>query len=314
MRLTIKAKLAAAFTLLVVLTGAMASVAIYDLNSLNDDITDMVQGPVAELSVASDLSESVLNSLEAEKNVVLNADPTQESVYLSEIEHERKTVATLLTKLEASSNATIKAKVEEFKTVYQQWLAIQDRIRDLGQQSTTEARDQAAVISMGEGRKMAGQLYTVLDHVKKEISDSVAKTDEAAHHHYETSKNILVTITVSLLLIAIAMGTWISLSISRGLAKAVGLANAVAIGDLGQHVQVSTNDEIKDLVDAMTRMTTNLNATAALADAVASGDLSVEAKRLSDKDTLGIALQNMITNLKATAKIADSISNGDLTV
>ena len=63
-----------------------------------------------------------------------------------------------------------------------------------------------------------------------------------------------------------------------------------------------SNDEIKDLVDALNRMTANLRATAKVADSIAQGDLSMEAKPLSDKDTLGLAMQRMTANLRGTAK------------
>ena len=42
----------------------------------------------------------------------------------------------------------------------------------------------------------------------------------------------------------------------------------------------------------------NLRATAAVADRIAHGDLTVEAKRPSDKDTLGIALERMVEKLR----------------
>jgi methyl-accepting chemotaxis protein len=69
---------------------------------------------------------------------------------------------------------------------------------------------------------------------------------------------------------------------------------------------VTTNDEIKDLVETVNRMTENLRATAAIADKVADGDLTVEAKPLSEKDTLGIALQRMIERLRGV--VSDAIS------
>jgi methyl-accepting chemotaxis protein len=55
-------------------------------------------------------------------------------------------------------------------------------------------------------------------------------------------------------------------------------------------------------------------ATVSMADTIASGDLSIEVKPQSDKDTLAIALKNMIANLKATAEVANAIAGGDLTV
>ena len=60
----------------------------------------------------------------------------------------------------------------------------------------------------------------------------------------------------------------------------------------------TSNDEIKDLIDALNRMTGNLRVTAEMAGAIAHGDLSVEPKPLSDKDTLGLALKEMSQKLR----------------
>ncbi|MEH3092769.1 MAG: HAMP domain-containing protein [Agrobacterium cavarae] len=42
-----------------------------------------------------------------------------------------------------------------------------------------------------------------------------------------------------------------------------------ALGDLDQDIAIKSNDEIKDLVDSMNVMTTNLRATAAVANNIA---------------------------------------------
>ncbi len=56
----------------------------------------------------------------------------------------------------------------------------------------------------------------------------------------------------------------------------------------------------------MNRMTANLNATAGLADAIAGGDLTGEAKPLSDKDRMGLALQTMLARLRAVVADANA--------
>ena len=48
------------------------------------------------------------------------------------------------------------------------------------------------------------------------------------------------------------------LSISRAIASALGLAHAVAGGDLNAVASVKSDDEIKDLVDALNAMVTKL--------------------------------------------------------
>jgi len=50
MRITIKLKLALAFTFIIMLVGAMAFLALNNLSSLNSAITSMVGGPVADLT------------------------------------------------------------------------------------------------------------------------------------------------------------------------------------------------------------------------------------------------------------------------
>jgi methyl-accepting chemotaxis protein len=160
-----------------------------------------------------------------------------------------------------------------------------------------------------------------LDEALKHLQDLIAldrtiveQAKAAAMHQYESTWKLLITATAVIILIGSCTGLWISLSISRGLNRAKQLAQAVAIGDVNQQVTVTSNDELKDLVDAMNRMTSNLKATAAVADTIASGDLSVESTPLSDKDVLGIAFHRMTINLRATAKVAEAIAEGDLSV
>ncbi|CAH2601886.1 HAMP domain-containing protein [Rhodovastum atsumiense] len=135
-----------------------------------------------------------------------------------------------------------------------------------------------------------------------------------AADEYEHARMVLLTVLGFCTALAMGAALWICIGISRGLSRATGLANAVAQGDLSRQVSVSGNDEIQDLVTALNRMTGNLQATAKLAEAIAEGDLAVEAKLLSEKDALGIALNRMIANLRHTATLAEAIAEGDLTV
>ncbi len=125
----------------------------------------------------------------------------------------------------------------------------------------------------------------------------------------------LLIIAFAVLVFVVALiGFSIIRSIRTGLRCAVSLADAVAHGDLTQNVTVSSNDEIADLIDALNRMTGNLRVTAQMAEAIARGDLSVEPKPLSDKDTLGLALQEMTQKLRTVVSdalgAAGNVSSG----
>ena len=156
----------------------------------------------------------------------------------------------------------------------------------------------AGALSMGEGTAATTDMMAALDEYTDFIKSSAAQAARDAAEAAAFAKTLLISIVLASLLIAVAAASWIAVSISRGLSSAVGLANAVAIGDLSQTIAVKSKDEIGDLVTALNSMTANLNATAAVADAIANGDLTVEAKPLSEKDTLGIALENMVVKLR----------------
>ncbi|HEV7258601.1 MAG TPA: HAMP domain-containing protein, partial [Bosea sp. (in: a-proteobacteria)] len=168
--------------------------------------------------------------------------------------------------------------------------------------------------TMTTGATALTELTAELDGYSTFASKAANNAAVAASEAAAFAKTLLISILVASLLIAIAAATWIALNISRGLASAVGLANAVAIGDLSQNIAVKSNDEIGDLVTSLNTMTANLNATAAVADAIANGDLTVEAKRLSDKDTLGISLENMLDKLRTIVtqaiQAAENVSSG----
>jgi methyl-accepting chemotaxis protein len=189
------------------------------------------------------------------------------------------------------------------------WLAINRTIATTAAQGDTA---QARLLSAGDGRKAVTEVNDITEEYvelqRKRMRDAIAE----ASAEYAMAQWTLIGVLAVSLIVALGSAYWIASNIGKGLARAVGLANAVAIGDLSQKISATSNDEIRDLVDALNGMTENLNATASVADAVALGDLSVNVKRLSEKDRLGMAFERMIENLNTTATAADAVAAGDL--
>ncbi|MFK0333312.1 methyl-accepting chemotaxis protein [Rhizobium sp. NPDC090275] len=306
MRFTIKLKLGLAFGLIILMTCGMAGLAISSLSGLNVAITDIVQGPAANLKNSSDLSDSVYKSVRAEKNVILNEDASQIQSYVQEVQSARTDIQALLTQLDHETNSAVVAKIAEFRQAYPQWLQMQDKILDFGRQNTAESNKQAASLSMGEGAKVTGVLLTALGGLNDAIAADLSNTDQLTNTQYTDSKMLLIAIVVGVLVFSAAVALWISLSISRGLKRAVNLADAVSIGDLNQEIDHKSNDEIRDLVNSMSVMTANLRNTANIATQISNGDLTVAPKPLSDKDTLGLALEQMVERLRGV--VADAIA------
>ena len=174
--------------------------------------------------------------------------------------------------------------------------------------ATQNSQNRAASISKVDISPISHQIEEKFDEIEQSAEKYMIEQTDTAAETYKNVRSLLISSVVISILAALVAGLYISLSISRGLAKAVGLANAVAIGDLSQQVHVSTNDEIRDLVDALNGMTANLAASAGVAEQIAQGNLMVQAKRQSDFDTLGIALETMLEKLRNVVTEAVSAS------
>ena len=115
---------------------------------------------------------------------------------------------------------------------------------------------------------------------------------------FETGRTLLVSIGIAAVFIAGGFATYMSVSISRGLARAVKVARKVAVGDADVEIGKIPRDEIGDLLGAMDEMNTALAHMADVADKIAKGELQVSARRRSEADRLGISLEQMIDKLR----------------
>ena len=294
MRVTIKLKLGIVFAIIILLTGGMAGLSIYNLSSLNSAITRMVNEPVADMKELADLTAEFNGTIRAEKNSILNTNPSEIGEFVKSLNERQAKLDGMIATLSNSTDPQVAAKVAEFRTLFEQYVPLQKRMSELAIQNTPESNTLAAKISMGEGREVMNKALKVIDEINLLVTGNVKETDAATDEQYAQSRFLLITATVALTLFSIAAAAWISINISRALRRAVDLADAVSIGDLNYEIAHKSNDEIKDLVDSMQRMTSNLRNTAGLADKIADGDLTVEPTPLSEKDTLGLALQRAL--------------------
>ncbi len=311
MRLTIKLKLALAFGTVILLSVGMAVLGISSLASLKTTMDDVLAGPAHRAQMEEQMHTALLQVLRAEKNLLLADTPADREAYGKEIIQQRQAITAMHSELDAVSSAEGKRLLAAFNAAWQQYVALQDKVRDLAEHDNLP---QARALSLGDERQI---LHTAEGHLDEVIQHNMGMQKDAqagAARDYENARLQLIGVVIAALLIAVGTAAWISFSISRRLGRSVALADAVAQGDLGQSIAVSSNDEIKDLIDALNRMTANLRESAEIAEKIAAGDLTVAAKRRSDKDVLGIALEQMLAKLRQVvleaSGAADNVSSG----
>ena len=160
------------------------------------------------------------------------------------------------------------------------------------------------------GLYQVGVDYGVLEKSLTEVTDSTDRNLRAVEQAARTEAGALIRVAAGLVVFAVianlALGLLIGRGITRPIHRLAAVARAVARGDLSNEVAASGSDEIRHLTDALNTMSANLRVTAALADEIAKGNLSVQPRRLSDQDRLGIALETMVERLRGV--VSDALS------
>ena len=309
MRITIKLKLAGAFTLLIVLLVTCVLLGIQGLQTMDGLKDSLMAGPIHQDDIANDLAASFDGLGLAEGDLLLATTAERTKKALETIAAERKSFTTALEAGESSASAEFKPKWAEIRDFWDDYQSLNDRIRDL---TLSGQRDAALELNQNEGSTASDRMDQMTEALAELTEASITASDAASEATYNSTFNLLTIVASVAFVLSVGAALWIAIGINRGLRTIIQATNGVAIGDLDQKIAVRSNDEIKDLVDTVNVMTGNLRETAGIANRIAEGDLAVTPKPLSDKDMLGTAMLSMVTNLRATAHVANEIADGDL--
>ena len=135
--------------------------------------------------------------------------------------------------------------------------------RRLAETGLDEAEDTVARVALKQFAAAQG----AFDAVIADALNRAEQTHEQAEDRTNFVENVMLGAAALAVTLSIFAGVVMSLTIRRGLRRAVSLADAVALGDLHQDIKANGKDEIKDLIDSLDRMTANLRVTATMADA-----------------------------------------------
>ncbi|HKR87399.1 MAG TPA: methyl-accepting chemotaxis protein, partial [Phenylobacterium sp.] len=311
MRLTIKLKLGIAFGLMIVLLIACAGLGAMGMRSMNEEFDQVLGVPEAQLALIQDLDNKVVGMSRDERDMILADTRAEAEPIAARLAEKRQAYQALLPKLDAAATPQMRPQLAALRSAGDRFLAVDDRLRELALSNQDAA---AKALANGDGDRIYGEIMQSMDAVVGLARADVEKSSAKVDHDEASTFAFLVGLALVSLLLAIGAAVWMSLIIGRGFAKITTLADAVALGDLDQKIEVSTDDEIKDLIVVLNRMTDNLRGTAALAGKVADGDLTVEPKPLSEKDVLGHSLVSMVERLRGVVSdalsAADNVSSG----
>lgn len=147
----------------------------------------------------------------------------------------------------------------------------------------------------------------VADGENRKLVDARRKSDE-------TASALTIFFSVITMLIALSVGTWVAITTAKSITGPLTNLMTVSrqIGDTGdlehtfeslnrlqldRNIGVKREDEIGELARTFSQMVTYLKEMATVSESIAGGDLRVEVKPRSSRDTLGNAFARMVEGL-----------------
>jgi methyl-accepting chemotaxis protein len=239
----------------------------------------------------ADLLEAILN----ERNAIVLSDAELISTEIAESKAAQARIAENLDALDRALGATASIERAALRADFETYREFSTQVTDL---AALESGMAALTIYNTTVKPTLDALQveagTVVDIAEARMGDSLS----AASADFADARNILIVVFAAGLAVALTAGLWLSIAISRGFNRALLVAGAVAQGDLSVNAEMTSKDEFGDLMMANGTMVQAMKSMTDIAERVAEGDLTVEATRRSDVDTLGIALETMVAKLR----------------
>ncbi|MGY4330276.1 CHASE3 domain sensor protein [Bradyrhizobium sp. LB7.2] len=228
MRFTVKAKLASAFGVIIVLSGVAGGVAYMKLGDMMATADSMVLR-AKRMERATEVEKDILIQLRAEKNAIIG---NESEVEQAATDAAKRRESALKTKDEVYALASQAGRklLDGFDVSYAKMNAYQEETIRIAKTDKAKATER----SSNDGRKIVNEalesMGAYVENTKKQMTEQAVQSKEEGHQ----AQFLLMMLLGISLIVAIGAALWISISISRSLGRAVSLAGAVADGDLNQ--------------------------------------------------------------------------------
>ena len=161
-----------------------------------------------------------------------------------------------------------------------------------------EMGDVIALVESGLGKQSMDVIRADLG----EFIEAEVALNELRVADVEASTSSARTMGIGLAAVSIAVmmaiGFFLSRSISKGVATVSSALQRIAVGDLNANVNIKSADEVGDMAKAYAEMQGYLKEASQVAERIGDGDLTVAVKPRSEQDTLGNAFAQMVNNLR----------------
>lgn len=279
--LAIGKKLAASFTILLILLIVVSAVGYFSLNDYNRGAEIVRYANTAEIDL--------LEAERDERNFAITKDPQYIERAIGFV-NEAKNALTPLIEMQPEGSED-RQQAEQI-------------LNGTMSYETLLKRYEASISGpVNVVKSLEEEMYAVATSTIRLMEDLKYSEQAELQKIYDLAIAEIFIVTVIALLIAIVLAWTLTRSITRPINEAVGIANKVASGDLTMNVQSQRGDEFGQLLAAFATMITNIRDLIREIEAGASGiaSSSEELSAVTNQTSKGVAEQKSQTDQVATA-------------
>ncbi len=241
-----------------------------------------------KIMYGAQINKNLVEIQRGEKNLILATSQEAMDGYAKEIETVRNNLTQKVEALDGIVADEDKKTLNDFRNAYQKYLAIHQRIRELSREN---GNAKAFALATGKGRLVSDSAMEQMANIVDSNDKAMDKDKASSQQAYLSARKILFLLLGVSLILGVGISLWIIRTISSGLTKAIFATNAVASGDLSQNIEVTSRDEIGDLLTSVKTMIEKLrdvvSSVQSASDNVASGsqELSSSSEEMSEGAT-----------------------------
>ncbi len=301
---TIAAKLGLSFGAVVVCTLVVVVVGSSGMSSMSSAHNDVVKVGLAK-QVAALAARGNASDMHFSETLYVLAGPSQRANYLQ----DRATFQTAVNKLFALAQPADQHLVTGIRNALAKFDSGDAALWSLARTGQAAA---AGSLAANAQNAASDALSQALTNFQQSAAADVAAQDRTFASTASSARMWMVLVGILTGLLAAGLGFWLVRSLSGPARQALAAARGIAEGDLGQHVETNSSDELGQMARAFDDMVAYLREMADAAEAIAAGDLTRRVEPKSDRDALGTAFAQMIEGLSGlvnrTSAVASSVS------
>lgn len=314
MKLTIKAKLAATFLVIFVLSGAAIGLSIRDHSQTKTDFDTLADVDTQAAIVAVNLNAAQLRTKAVMRETLLVTRPEERNRLADELEQARVSAKAAYDALTVLAVGPREVEIlAAYMDTWDKMKVINDQITKLS--ANGDAAGGVRLLLQPEMVSMQEERLNLIDELSKILADKVVAKKAQVGESYAASVTLKLVLVTAAAVIGSAAALWIIISLSRGLNRALALTRRVAAGDLTETAELRGNDEITELLSASNDMVLKLREVvtevSAAVQQVAQGSTEMAAtseqlsqganEQASATEEASASVEQMAANIKQSA-------------